>query len=169
MAERTNLSRSDSEQTANFDRLHPEIRRWIWEQKWEELRDVQDRTIKAVLDSSDDVLVAASTAAGKTEAAFLPVLTSVAGRADKGFSVLYVGPLKALVNDQFRRLDLLCERLEVDAVRWHGDAPQSAKDRARRKPRGVVLITPESIEAMLVRRPRRRPCHAGNSGLHYHR
>jgi ATP-dependent Lhr-like helicase len=147
------LPPSGSEATTAFDRLHPEIRRWIWEQKWEELRDVQDRSISAVLDGDGDVLITASTAAGKTEAAFLPILTKVADRDAKGFSVLYVSPLKALINDQFRRLDQLCERLQIPAVRWHGDAPQSAKQRARRGARGVILITPESIEAMLIRRP----------------
>jgi ATP-dependent Lhr-like helicase len=144
---------SGSSPATSFDRLHPEIRRWIWEQKWEELRDVQDRAVSAILDDDRDILIAASTAAGKTEAAFLPILTATAGRDARGFSVLYASPLKALINDQFRRLDQLCERLEIDVVRWHGDAPQSAKQRARRNPRGVVLITPESIEAMLLRRP----------------
>lgn len=147
------MHQSGSETTSSFDRLHPEIRRWIWEQKWEELRDVQDRAISVILGGDSDVLIAASTAAGKTEAAFLPILTKVAGREARGFSVLYVSPLKALINDQFRRLDQLCERLEIDTVRWHGDAPQSAKRRARQNPQGVALITPESIEAMLVRRP----------------
>lgn len=149
----TNSPPSGSDTLTKFDRLHPEIRRWIWEQKWEELRDVQDRAISAVLGGDGDVLIAAATAAGKTEAAFLPVLTAVADREERGFSVLYVSPLKALINDQFRRLDQLCERLEIETVRWHGDAPQSAKDRARKHPRGAILITPESIEAMLIRRP----------------
>lgn len=149
----TNSPPSGSDDLSNFDRLHPEIRRWIWEQRWEELRDVQDRAISAVLGGDGDVLIAAATAAGKTEAAFLPVLTAVADRKERGFSVLYVSPLKALINDQFRRLDQLCERLEIETVRWHGDAPQSAKDRARKTPRGAILITPESIEAMLIRRP----------------
>ena len=144
---------SASDPTTAFYRLHPEIRRWIWEQKWEELRDVQDRSISALFDGDGDVLITASTAAGKTEAAFLPILTKVTDRETTGFSVLYVSPLKALINDQFRRLDQLCERLEVPAVRWHGDAPQSAKQRARQNPKGVILITPESIEAMLIRRP----------------
>lgn len=144
---------SASEAIASFDRLHPEIRRWIWEQKWDELRDVQDHTIGAVLGGDGDVLVSATTAAGKTEAAFLPVLTEVADRKEPGLSVLYVSPLKALINDQFGRLEQLCERLEIDVVRWHGDAPQSAKERTRRNPRGVALITPESIEALFVRRP----------------
>lgn len=149
----TNLQPSASDPPSSFDRLHPEIRRWIWEQKWEELRDVQDRAIRAVLDSRDDILIAASTAAGKTEAAFLPILTAIADRSEKGLSALYVSPLKALINDQFRRLELLCERMEIDVVRWHGDAPQSAKARALRDPCGVALITPESIEALFVRRP----------------
>ncbi|WP_245197890.1 DEAD/DEAH box helicase [Jiella mangrovi] len=144
---------SDSETVGSFDLLHPEIRRWIWEQQWQELRDVQDRAIRTILQSEADVLIAAATAAGKTEAAFLPVLTAIAGRDGEGFGAIYISPLKALINDQFRRLDLLCERMEIDVVRWHGDAPQSAKQRARRDPKGVALITPESIEAMMVRRP----------------
>ncbi|TPN35252.1 DEAD/DEAH box helicase [Mesorhizobium sp. B1-1-6] len=147
------LPASGSEDRSGFDRLHETIRRWIWEQKWEELRDVQDKAIAAILNGENDVLIAAATAAGKTEAAVLPILTKVADRNERGFSVLYVSPLKALINDQFRRLDDLCERMEIDVVRWHGDAPQSAKQRARRDPRGLVLITPESIEAMLLRRP----------------
>lgn len=135
-----------------FDLLHPEIQKWIRDQGWQELRDIQDQAIRTILGSEGDALIAASTAAGKTEAAFLPILTRAAERAAPGLSVLYVSPLKALINDQFRRLDLLCERMEIDVVRWHGDAPQSAKARTLRDPRGVALITPESIEAMLLRR-----------------
>jgi ATP-dependent Lhr-like helicase len=136
-----------------YHRLHPTIQRWIHDQGWNELREIQARTIIAVLDGQGDVLIAAATAAGKTEAAFLPVLTRVADRAEPGFSVLYVSPLKALINDQFKRLELLCEALNVPVVKWHGDAPQSAKKRAMSKPQGIALITPESIEAMLIRRP----------------
>lgn len=153
MAKMMNSPPFDSEPLSSFDRLHPTVRRWIWELQWEELRDVQDRSIKAILDTANDVIIAASTAAGKTEAAFLPILTQVADRTEPGISVLYVSPLKALINDQFRRLEQLCERMEIDVVRWHGDAPQSAKNKMCRKPRGIALITPESIEAMLVRRP----------------
>jgi len=148
-----NLPPSASNVTPSFDRLHPEVRRWIWEQRWEELRDVQDLAIREILDGGADVLIAASTAAGKTEAAFLPILTQVADRTEEGLSVLYVSPLKALINDQFRRLELLCEQMEIDVVRWHGDAPQAAKAKTLRKPRGIALITPESIEALLIRRP----------------
>jgi len=146
------LQPSASKGVDSFDRLHPQIRRWIREQGWQELRDVQDRTIQAILGGDTDVLIAASTASGKTEAAFLPVLTRVADRTAPGVSVLYVSPLKALINDQFRRLDMLCERMEIPITRWHGDAPQGAKTRILRAPRGLILITPESVEALLLRR-----------------
>nr|WP_225145517.1 DEAD/DEAH box helicase [Bradyrhizobium sp. BRP20] len=119
-----------------YDKLHPTIRRWIRDQGWDELREIQARTIISVLDGDRDILIAASTAAGKTEAAFLPVLTSVADRALAGFSVLYISPLKALINDQFKRLDELCENMAIPVVKWHGDAPQTAKKRAMADPRG---------------------------------
>lgn len=149
----TNSPPSGSDPQNNFDRLHPEIQRWIWEQNWSELRDVQTRAISAVLDDASDVLIAASTASGKTEAAFLPILTQIVDRSRQGFSVLYISPLKALINDQFRRLEPLCERLEMGVVRWHGDAPQAAKKKALRNPAGIALITPESIEALFIRKP----------------
>ena len=136
-----------------FDRLHPEVQRWIWEKKWRGLRDIQDRAIPAILDGEGDVLISASTAAGKTEAAFLPILTAIKNEDAPGLSVLCVSPLKALINDQFQRLDLLCERMEIPVVRWHGDAPQGAKQRTLKEPRGVAIITPESIEALFVRKP----------------
>jgi ATP-dependent Lhr-like helicase len=148
----TTSPRSGSD-LSSFERLHPKIRRWIYDKGWSELRDVQDRTIPSVMDRDGDTLVIAGTASGKTEAAFLPVLTQVADREEPGVSVLYVSPLKALINDQFTRLDELCEHLEMGVVRWHGDAPQAAKQALVRNPQGIALITPESIEALLVRRP----------------
>jgi ATP-dependent Lhr-like helicase len=136
----------------SFDRLHPEVRRWIRDEGWIELRPVQDQAIRTILGSDRDVVIAAATAAGKTEAAFLPLLTQAAGREERGVSILYVAPLKALINDQHRRLDLLCERMGVSLVRWHGDAPQGPKQQILKTPHGVVMITPESIEALLLRR-----------------
>lgn len=137
---------------APFDRLHPAVQRWIWEQGWEELREIQDLAIDGILGSEDDVILAAATAAGKTEAAFLPILSRVADAPIDSFAVLYISPLKALINDQFRRLEPLCERLALPVVKWHGDAAAAAKAKAMRNPRGVVLITPESVESLLVRR-----------------
>ncbi len=147
----SSISSFDSEQA--YERLHPKIRQWIRDQGWSELREVQIRATNAILNDDKDVLISASTAAGKTEAAFLPILTLAAARSKPGLSVLYVSPLKALINDQFSRLDQLCEQLEMPVVRWHGDASQSAKAKLMKDPKGVALITPESIEAMFVRRP----------------
>ncbi|MBM7406243.1 MULTISPECIES: DEAD/DEAH box helicase [Sphingomonas] len=137
---------------SSFDRLHPEIRRWIRDQGWTGLRPIQDEAIRTVLGSEADVVVMAGTASGKTEAAFLPLLTQAAGAGDGGLRILYVSPLKALINDQHRRLETLCERLEMPVTRWHGDAPAAAKAKLLRRPAGVALITPESIEALLLRR-----------------
>jgi len=147
---------SDSDPELNtaaraYEALHPEIRRWIRDQGWTSLRPVQLETIPAILETGGDVLISAGTAAGKTEAAFLPILTRVAETVQAGLAVLYVAPLKALINDQHLRLEQLAHRLSFPVVRWHGDAPQGPKNRVITNPRGVVLITPESIEAMFVR------------------
>lgn len=148
-------SRLSGSDVSSFDRLHPKVQKWIWSKGWNELRDVQDQTIPSVMDRTGDTLVIAGTASGKTEAAFLPVLSLVAERESPGVSVLYVSPLKALINDQFGRLDELCEAMGIGVVRWHGDAPQAAKQALVRDPQGIALITPESIEALLVRRAER--------------
>jgi ATP-dependent Lhr-like helicase len=144
---------SDAQAQDAFDRLAPPVRYWIREQGWDRLRDIQVQAIPAILEGDRDVLIAAATAAGKTEAAFLPILTRVATRTEPGLSVLYVSPLKALINDQHRRLGQLCECMEVPFVRWHGDAPSSAKSRMSARPSGIALITPESIEALFIRKP----------------
>ena len=133
--------------------MHPEIRRWVRDQGWSGLRELQIRAIGKLFDTDDDLIISASTAAGKTEAAFLPALTHAAERVGPGLSILYVSPLKALINDQFRRLEQICEKLEMPIVRWHGDASASQKHRMLAKPSGVALITPESIEALFLRRP----------------
>ena len=137
-----------------FERLHPSVQRWVWRQGWTELRDLQERAVPAVLDGERDVILAAATASGKTEAAFLPVLSRLAEEDSRvpGFRVLYVSPLKALINDQFGRLRLMGEAAGVPVHRWHGDVPQSRKAAALRNPDGVLLITPESLEALFVRR-----------------
>ena len=140
-----------------FDLLHEKVRQWVWEQNWGELRDVQEEAIPRILGGDTDVLLSAATAMGKTEAAFLPILTRLRearddGGAISGIETLYLSPLKALINDQFGRLELLCERLDIPVHRWHGDIDQSKKQRLMKSPSGVLLITPESLEAMFVNR-----------------
>lgn len=140
--------------SAAFGRLHPAVQRWVWRQGWAEIRDLQERAIPAILDEDCDVILAAATAGGKTEAAFLPVVSRLAEREPErtGFRVLCLSPLKALINDQYGRLRALGDAAGVAVHRWHGDVPQSRKTAALRDPGGILLITPESLEALFVRR-----------------
>jgi ATP-dependent helicase Lhr and Lhr-like helicase len=137
-----------------FARLHPGLQRWIWEQKWGELRPAQAEAIVPILNGRTDVIISAATASGKTEAAFLPMLSAVAAQpaTTPGVEILYVSPLKALINDQFERISDLAGRVEVVAHRWHGDVAGNRKAALMGKPTGVLLITPESLEALFVLR-----------------
>lgn len=134
-----------------FLQLDPRIQRYLWAEGWGELRDVQEQAIPLILPADRDVIVAASTASGKTEAAFLPALTHLLAQPDEGL-IVYISPLKALINDQFGRLERLCEGLEIPVCPWHGDITATSKRKFVQKPTGVLLITPESLEAMLCNR-----------------
>ena len=147
-------SESKPHLSASFQLLARPLQQWIWRRGWNRLRDIQEQAIPLLLAGDDDVVIAAPTATGKTEAAFIPLLSRLVSskRAARGFDIVYVSPLKALINDQFRRLEELCESLAIPVHKWHGDVSSVAKSRAVRDPQGVLLITPESLEAMFVRR-----------------
>lgn len=132
--------------------LHEKVQRWIWQQRWDELRDAQEEAIEPVLHGRTDVIISAATASGKTEAAFLPICSSLIGSKAISVQVLYVSPLKALINDQYDRLSGLCEHLEIPVSAWHGDIAQSRKVKVIKEPSGILLITPESLEALFVNR-----------------
>src|SRR5271165_2790162 len=138
--------------TNPFYRLAPFIQEYIYRAGWGELRGVQVQAIEAILDTPDHVLITSGTASGKTEAAFLPILTHLYEQPSKSIAVMYIGPLKALINDQFYRLDGLLEAIDIPVQAWHGDIAQSKKVRFLREGKGVLQITPESLEAMLMRR-----------------
>jgi ATP-dependent Lhr-like helicase len=140
-----------SGESSSFYLLDDRIRRFIWTEGWESLRDAQEAAIPIIVKGDRDVIIAAATAAGKTEAAFLPALTHLLAAGQPGL-IVYISPLKALINDQFGRLDRLCEQLEVPVWPWHGDISASTKARFLAQRRGVLLITPESLEAMLCNR-----------------
>ena len=135
-----------------FQRLDPGVQRWVYRQGWTDLRDIQKKAIEPVLSGNSDLVISASTAAGKTEAAFLPACSAIVGEKD-GFGILYLSPLKALINDQYRRLEDICDMLDMKVTPWHGDSSQSKKKNARRYPEGILLITPESLESRLVLDP----------------
>ncbi len=140
--------------SSNFDLLAEPVRRWVWTKKWTALRDIQERSIPSLLKGNDDLIIAAATAGGKTEAAFLPLISRTIEDGDEGsgFDLLYVSPLRALINDQFQRLQDLCDIVGLPVHPWHGDIPSSIKAKARKRPRGILLITPESLEATFVLR-----------------
>lgn len=142
---------------SNFERLAEPIRRWIYQRGWSGLRDAQEQAIPAVLDTERDLIISAATAAGKTEAAFLPILSRLLEPLWEGASVLYVSPLVALINDQWGRLTDLCESLDVRVVPWHGDISAGVKAKFLKRPSGVLLITPESLEALFVLRGFKAP------------
>ena len=136
----------------------------MWRTGWTALHDIQERSIPLLHNRNEDVIIAAPTAGGKTEAAFLPLISRTIEADDdrRGFDLLYVSPLRALINDQFRRLRDLCETVEVPVHPWHSDISSAIKTHARRKARGILLITPESLEATFVLRGLEIPGLFGN-------
>jgi ATP-dependent helicase Lhr and Lhr-like helicase len=136
----------------SFELLSEPIRRYIREKRWDSLRPIQVAAIEKILSTPNNYILASRTASGKTEAAFLPILSKV-NFNEPGVQVLYISPLIALINDQFYRIEELCKHLDVTITKWHGEASKSAKDRIIANPSGIVLITPESIEAMFINKP----------------
>jgi ATP-dependent Lhr-like helicase len=133
-----------------FYRLAPFLREFIFREAWSELRKVQVEAIQAILDGKEDVLITSGTASGKTEAAFLPILSIIQPDPEGSVRVLYVGPLRALINDQFRRLEPLCEQGNIPIHRWHADVDLSHKKDLLDNPGGILQITPESLESLLI-------------------
>jgi ATP-dependent Lhr-like helicase len=135
-----------------YDLLRKEIRQYIYDEDWDSLRGIQEASIKHVHDTENNLILAAPTASGKTEAAFLPAINSIKDLAS-GLKIVYISPLIALINDQFRRIYELCGYMDIPVTSWHGEASRAKKNKLLKKPRGILLITPESIEAMLSLRP----------------
>ncbi|MBR3167332.1 MAG: DEAD/DEAH box helicase [Erysipelotrichaceae bacterium] len=133
-----------------FERYAPFIQDYIYRSGWQSLRSVQNAAGDAIFNTDENVLLTASTASGKTEAAFFPILTLLEEDPSKTVGVLYIAPLKALINDQFGRLNELCEEADIPVRRWHGDVAQSQKRKLLKKPSGILQITPESLESLLI-------------------
>ena len=133
-----------------FYRYAPFIQDYIFRSGWKTLRGVQNAAGEAIFGTDDNVLLTASTASGKTEAAFFPILTLLDEEPARSVGVLYIAPLKALINDQFGRLNELCEEAGIPVYRWHGDVSQSQKRKLLRNPSGILQITPESLESLMI-------------------
>lgn len=133
-----------------FERYAPFVQDYIYRNNWENLRAIQVAAADAIFNTDENLLLTASTASGKTEAAFFPIITLFSENPPASVGAIYIGPLKALINDQFLRLNDLCARADIPVWHWHGDVAQSHKARMMKHPSGILQITPESLEAMLL-------------------
>lgn len=145
-----------------YARLHPRVQQWIWDQEWQSLRTIQAKAIGPILEGESDVIISAPTAGGKTEAAWLPIVSALgfdieAETDEIGVKALAISPLKALINDQYDRLKDLAGCLDVPVFRRHGDVAGADRTNLLKKPDGILLITPESLEALFVNQGSRVP------------
>ncbi|BCG59238.1 DEAD/DEAH box helicase [Paenibacillus sp. URB8-2] len=145
-----------------FYRLAPFIKEFIYRNRWETLREAQVDACRVLLESPDHLLIASGTASGKTEAAFFPALTELYENPSSSVGILYIAPLKALINDQFARLNDLLVEGGIPVWHWHGDVPQAEKTKLMKNPSGVLQITPESLEGLLMNRPNAIPALFGD-------
>lgn len=133
-----------------FERLHPALQHHIVNSLgWRELREVQSLSIDAFLTGANLVILA-PTAGGKTESAFFPVISQMLTEGWDGLSVLYVSPIRALLNNQEQRLQKYFSLVGRRAACWHGDTTQGERRRILADWPDCLLTTPESLEAILV-------------------
>jgi ATP-dependent Lhr-like helicase len=133
-----------------FDRLHPSLQHHIVNSLgWRELRALQEQAITPVLDGRHCLLLA-PTAGGKTEAAIFPLLSRMLAEDWRGLSVLYVCPIRALLNNLEERLSYYAGLVGRSCGLWHGDVSQAVKSRTLAEPPDILLTTPESLEALLI-------------------
>ena len=143
-------TRRSNATVAGFDLLHPAVQHHVVNSLgWSSLRPLQDEAIEPIL-AGDNVLALAPTAGGKTEAAVLPLLSRIATDGWRGLSVLYVCPLRALLNNLHPRLERYAGFVGLRAGLWHGDVGAGARRRIIEDPPEILLTTPESLEAILM-------------------
>ena len=141
----------EQQRSSSFDLLDTKVQQWVWKQGWTSLKDIQENSIPPILDGNCDVIISAATAGGKTEAVFLPILTNILKwESVSGYQVLYISPLKSLINDQYRRLLDMTKDMSINTTPWHGDISSTKKHKSLKDPNGILIITPESLEALFV-------------------
>jgi len=133
-----------------FDQYAPFVQEYIYRNHWQSLRAIQVAAADAIFNTDENVLLTASTASGKTEAAFFPIISLFSQDMPASVGCIYIGPLKALINDQFSRLNDLCQEADIPVWHWHGDVGQGHKAKLMKHPSGILQITPESLEAILI-------------------
>ena len=152
MEEPLTIPRAEEDGSAVFSRYAPFIQDFIYQNRWAELRGVQLAAAKVLFDTDHNLLITSSTASGKTEAAFFPILSELWKNPSQTIGVLYIAPLKSLINDQFYRMEELLDLSGIPVTHWHGDVAASHKNKLLTSPEGILQITPESLESMLMNR-----------------
>ncbi|WP_422106807.1 DEAD/DEAH box helicase [Winogradskyella sp.] len=149
---------------SELKKLSQPIQKWIAKQKWSQFRDIQRYAIEQLIDanSEEDLVLHANTAGGKTLAAFLPLLSKIYGddgnTSDKGYAIIYIAPTRALINqfiDINHDLGRICRAPYLNDVEingWMGEIPVAQKNRSWENPSGILIITPESFESILIRK-----------------
>lgn len=135
----------------SLNKLHPSLQNFVKDQKWNDLTPIQKAAFDPIF-AGDSCIIEAPTSGGKTEAVLFPLLTRIHANKTAGFKVLYIAPLKALLNDLALRVLPYAEKCHLEAFKWHGDVSQAEKINQMIFPSDILLTTPESIEAILLRK-----------------
>ncbi len=138
-------------QSVVFDLIHPGLLKKIQDKGWKGLKDIQLEAIPVIL-SGEDCIIEAPTAGGKTEAVLFPTLTRAAQKKANCVQILYLAPLRALLNDIEKRAIEYSQSCGLHSFKWHGDVSQQEKIKTFRNPSQVLLTTPESLEAIILRK-----------------
>lgn len=132
--------------TDHFSSLPWFLREYVHSRRWGSFRAIQEATFDYFRRGDDHILISAGTSSGKTEAAMFPVITSLYNNPSDTVGALYIGPLKALIDDQFDRMDGILRESGIPVTGWHGDVDRNRKARFLDAPSGILQITPESLQ-----------------------
>ena len=135
---------------SDFSDLPWFLKEYIHESRWDSFRDVQTEAFEAFRKNDDHIIISSATSSGKTEAALIPIIASLYERPAEGIGALYIGPLKALIDDQFQRMIPMIEKSDIRITGWHGDVETGVKKRLLKNPEGILQITPESLQNIIV-------------------
>ncbi len=125
--------------------LHESIRKLVREKGWDRLTEIQEKAIPEILQGRN-VIITAPTGYGKTEAAILPVLSMMVEERPEPVALLYITPMRALINDLYERISWWAEKLGFVVARKHGDVSQSERSKRLKKPPHIFITTPESLK-----------------------
>lgn len=139
------------QQTSLMQTIHPGFQKLIVEKGWKDLSPIQKDAIPIILNGGD-CIIEAPTAGGKTEAVLFPVLSRIASKKKESIQILYLAPLRALLNDIELRADEYAKVCGLHCFKWHGDVSQKEKINEFRNPSQLLLTTPESLEAIFLRK-----------------